>query len=210
MLITMNITQLPNKETSCLPNNKKSIAAQLILTLMLLVLTACVPQTNSIPSPVFSDTHLPEVTPSQGLSRPTLNPDALEVLRTAPGIISTINPDGDRHPKNSPTPQVPLTPAENQLTTLAKEDLSQRLGVPMEDIELLSLENVTWPDGALGCPQAGVEYIQVQREGTRFLLRVGKRTYPYHSGGGKDPFLCEHPDPFPGSSTPAPNPLDTK
>jgi len=177
---------------------------------MLLVLAACVPQTNSTLSPVVSTALPPQETSSQGLSRPSLNPDALEVLRTAPGIISTINPDGDQHPKNTPTPPGPLSPAENHLATLAKEDLSQRLGIPMEDIELLSMEDVTWPDGALGCPESGVAYIQVQREGTRILLRVGKRTYPYHSGGGKEPFLCEHPAPFTGSSTPAPNPLDTK
>ena len=187
----MKITQLLNKETSCSPNKKNYFAAKLILCLTLLLLAACAPQTSSTPSPVVSDALPPEEVPTQGLARPSLNPDDLEVLRTPPRIISTINPNEDQQPKKSPTPTDPLSAAENQLATLAKEDLSQRLGIPIEDIELLSLENVTWPDGALGCPESGVAYIQVLREGTRILMRVGKRTYPYHSGGGKEPFLCD-------------------
>lgn len=93
------------------------------------------------------------------------------------------------------TPQIPspLDSNENRLVRLAKEDLAQRLDVPLEQIELVSMEAVTWPDGSLGCPEPGVEYIQVQREGSLIRLRVGKRVYQYHSGGRRQPFLCEHP-----------------
>jgi hypothetical protein len=91
------------------------------------------------------------------------------------------------------TPQNDQKPTENHLVRQAKEDLAQRLGIPLEDIELVSIEAVTWPDGSLGCPEPGVEYIQVQQEGLLIRLRVGKRIYQYHSGGRRQPFLCEHP-----------------
>jgi hypothetical protein len=38
-----------------------------------------------------------------------------------------------------------------------------------------------------------VAYTQVQVEGLLIRLRVGKRVYEYHSGGGRPPFLCEQP-----------------
>jgi hypothetical protein len=93
------------------------------------------------------------------------------------------------------TPQnpAPQSLTEDQLVAHAKADLAQRLDIPPEGIELLSAEAVVWPDGSLGCPEPGVEHIQIQREGTLIRLRVGKRVYQYHSGGGQTPFLCEHP-----------------
>ena len=93
------------------------------------------------------------------------------------------------------SPQIPPPPGstENQLVVYAKEDLAKRLGIPVEEIELITMEAVTWPEGSLGCPESGVEYIQVQREGARIRLRAEKRIYQYHSGGGLPPFLCEHP-----------------
>ena len=114
----------------------------------------------------------------------------------------------------TPMQDVPLlTPADPALQTLAAQaasDLAEHLSVDPTQVELIEVRAVTWPDGALGCPQPGVAYIQVQREGSLIRLQVGKTIYQYHSGGGKEPFLCEHPAPFSGSSTPAPNPLDTK
>jgi hypothetical protein len=93
------------------------------------------------------------------------------------------------------TPPKPPPPGstENQLVVFAREDLAKRLGIPVEQIELITMESVTWPDGSLGCPEPGVEYIQVQREGTLIRLRADKHIYQYHSGGGRPPFLCEHP-----------------
>ena len=79
------------------------------------------------------------------------------------------------------------------MVVFAREDLANRLGIPVEQIELITMEFVTWPDGSLGCPEPGVEYIQVQREGTLIRLRADKHIYQYHSGGGRPPFLCEHP-----------------
>jgi hypothetical protein len=89
---------------------------------------------------------------------------------------------------------MPLTgfPFESQVQ-LAKEDLAGRLGVEANQIELVSAEAVIWPDGSLGCPQPGVAYTQVQQDGLRIVLQVGDKTYSYHSGGVRPPFLCEEP-----------------
>jgi hypothetical protein len=91
----------------------------------------------------------------------------------------------------SPTVPTPSSAGLQKLVAEAKEDLALRLSISTEEIDLVELGPVVWPDGSLGCPQPGVEYVQVQQEGLLIRLRVGKRAYPYHSGGGTPPFLCQ-------------------
>jgi len=91
----------------------------------------------------------------------------------------------------SPTIPTPISAGLQGLIAQAKEDLAFRLSIPIEEIDLVELSAVVWPDGALGCPEPGVAYTQVQQEGLLIRLRAGKQIYPYHSGGGKPPFLCQ-------------------
>ncbi len=72
----------------------------------------------------------------------------------------------------------------------AIEDLAERLGIGTEEIEVRSLEAVTWPDASLGCPEEGMMYAQVLTPGSRIELAVGDRVYAYHAAEGRDPFLC--------------------
>jgi hypothetical protein len=87
----------------------------------------------------------------------------------------------------------------------AKEDLAQRLSISVDEIELLSVISVVWSDGSLGCPQPGMDYIQVPQDGVLIQLSVGGVVYNYHGGGNRGLFLCEQklksiePLPPPGS-----------
>jgi hypothetical protein len=67
--------------------------------------------------------------------------------------------------------------------------------VPPEDIEVLVAEEVTWPDGALGCPEPDGMYTQALVEGYRIVLEVDGREVHYHGARGEPPFLCEDPQP---------------
>ena len=91
----------------------------------------------------------------------------------------------------SPTIPSPSNPAWQGLVMQAREDLARRLSIEVDQIELLEVSAVVWPDGGLGCPQPGMVYTQVQHDGALIRLRVGKRIYNYHSGGNRPPFLCE-------------------
>ena len=73
----------------------------------------------------------------------------------------------------------------------AIEDLAQRQSVPASEVEVVSVEEVVWPDSSLGCPQPGMRYRQVLQDGMRIILRANGRHYAYHSGGSRAPFLCE-------------------
>jgi hypothetical protein len=81
----------------------------------------------------------------------------------------------------------------------AKEDLARRLSIPSTQIILVEAIPVVWPDASLGCPQPGMKYIQVPEDGLLVRLQAGEQMYEYHSGGFRDPFLCEqmYKDPNP-------------
>jgi hypothetical protein len=86
----------------------------------------------------------------------------------------------------------PESPFIARLFELARKDLSERLMVSIDEIEILAFEAVIWPDASLGCPQPGMEYIQVQREGYRITLGYAGQEFVYHGGGDQPPFLCEN------------------
>ncbi len=83
----------------------------------------------------------------------------------------------------------PMRPAQEQ----AVDDLAPRLDVDPGAIEVVAVEDVSWPDGSLGCPEPGQMYTQAVVEGVRVLLAHDGTEYAYHSGGDREPFLCESP-----------------
>ncbi len=78
---------------------------------------------------------------------------------------------------------------------LAVADLSGRIGVDGSEVELVSLQDVTWRDGSLGCPEAGMSYIQALTAGQQMILRVNGQDYYYHSGKGGVFNYCGDPQP---------------
>jgi hypothetical protein len=78
---------------------------------------------------------------------------------------------------------------------LARADLAGRLGVPVDEVTLVSATEVTWRDSSLGCPQPGMNYAQVLTDGSRIVLAVGGKQDQYHSGGQRPPFFCATPQP---------------
>ena len=92
----------------------------------------------------------------------------------------------------TPVP-MPLDAVLQRIVMQAKEDLSRRLGIPEEQIELVEVLSVVWPDKSLGCPQPGMVYIQIQVDGLLIRFRADRQVFEYHSGGNRSPFLCENP-----------------
>jgi len=90
-----------------------------------------------------------------------------------------------------PTPAEVPTGSEAAILS-AKEDLAQRLGVAVEEITVLKVEAVEWPDTSLGCPRPGEMYAQVITPGYRIILEVRGNRYEYHSDNqGKRLVLCQ-------------------
>ncbi len=93
--------------------------------------------------------------------------------------------------RQSAAQPMPTNRVQRRVTQQAMEDLAQRLALPVERIEFLEFKSMLWPDGGLGCPRHGMNYLQVQQEGYLIRLRAGKREFDYHGGSRLGPYLCE-------------------
>lgn len=72
----------------------------------------------------------------------------------------------------------------------AVSDLAAHLELEASGVEVLDAKTVTWPNGALGCPEPGGMYTQALVDGYVIRLNAGGRVHYYHGRDGGDPFLC--------------------
>ena len=75
----------------------------------------------------------------------------------------------------------------------AREDLANRLGIPLEKVVVVSQTEKTWPDRSMGCPRADMAYAQVITNGSQLVLKAAGQQYVYHSGRGRPYFYCAAP-----------------
>jgi hypothetical protein len=150
------------------------------------ILTGC----NLVESP--SPTELP--TPTHQTETPVA-PSPTSITPTRQWTAVPISPTQVPRTDGPATPAIPATadPVWHDQIAQAEQDLARRLSLDVDQIELVEVQAVVWPDGAMGCPQPGMVYTQLQQDGLLIRLRVGKVTYNYHSGGSRGPFLCEKP-----------------
>lgn len=79
-----------------------------------------------------------------------------------------------------------------------------QVGLNPDEVQLKQVERVTWPDGALGCPQPGQMYAQMLVEGYRVALEGGGQQAEIHTdlhgravscpGGGQAPLPAGQSD----------------
>ena len=76
------------------------------------------------------------------------------------------------------------TQGSNEMTPTqiaALTHLSMTLGLPADQITLISTESVTWPDGCLGVQKMGVMCTQALVEGYRIIFEAGGKEYEVHT-----------------------------
>jgi hypothetical protein len=77
----------------------------------------------------------------------------------------------------------------------AVRDLASSEGVAEDEVEVVTAEQVTWSDGALGCPEPGMMYTQALVPGYRIVLAAGGDEVAYHGAEGDAPTRCDDPQP---------------
>jgi hypothetical protein len=70
-------------------------------------------------------------------------------------------------------------------------DAAERLGAAIVDVEVMQARAVTWPDGALGCPQPGIVYTQALVPGYWVVVEADERRLDYRVGRQGSFFVCE-------------------
>lgn len=72
----------------------------------------------------------------------------------------------------------------------ASNDLADRLEIDNKKIKIAEARFVTWPDGALGCPEPGMMYTQALVPGYQIRLIANGKSYHYHGARDRPPFRC--------------------
>ena len=91
---------------------------------------------------------------------------------------------GDPQSSNSDTANTPQTLTDTQ--EQARQVLTERLSVSVNDLALVGDEAVEWADSSLGCPEAGMVYAQVITPGQRITFSHSGNEYEVHTSGGGD------------------------
>jgi hypothetical protein len=96
-------------------------------------------------------------------------------------IVMTPTPQPTK--ANLPTlPQsAPAGQGAERVIQLARQDLAQKMNVPIDEIREVSVEAVEWPDTSLGCPQPGMMYAQMITPGFKVVLAAKGQTVEYHT-----------------------------
>ena len=122
----------------------------------------------------------------------TIWPRSIPVSVLIVGLLIGCSTNGaDRAP---PPPRVApsIDPQLHELVLLAKADLRRRLGLPpTRDLQVISAQVVSWPNGAIGCPRPGQSYTQSIVTGARVEFRHTGASYYYHGRGLQPLALCE-------------------
>lgn len=96
-----------------------------------------------------------------------------------------------------PTPQEKIdfsdAPVE-KFVSIAKDDLARSLGIPVDQVDLVNTQAITWLNSALGCPAPGKTYPQGTVPGYRIDLSANGQEYTYHTDLNGNFVLCSAVD----------------
>jgi hypothetical protein len=98
-----------------------------------------------------------------------------------PDTPPTSQPAGGAPRPQPTTPAPQLDAASKLMFDKAQAALAQDLGIKAGDITLVSLEPIVWRDSSLGCPQPGMNYMQVLISGYKIVLEAQSKRYNYHT-----------------------------
>lgn len=157
-----------------------AVMIALFLASLALLLVSCAPPTGETEQ---------ALAPAAGQD-PT--PTGSEPARPYPSV-----PEGiERIEPTQPSPTISPAELPTGLLEDILEDLSSRLEIEPQEIEVARAEAVLWPDGSLGCPQPGEYYTQAAVSGYWINLQVDNVTYDYRASETGHFLLCEGPLPL--------------
>ena len=108
----------------------------------------------------------------RGIAPPTRIPDPVELV---------VAPAGQ---------QVSTTAIPREVRRAVVADAAKRFNVAESAVVLTRAEQVTWPDGSLGCPQPGRMYTQMLVEGFRVAAKTTEGELRYHTDGRGNVVTC--------------------
>jgi hypothetical protein len=102
--------------------------------------------------------------PATGVAPPARIPDIVQVAPEAPAAEL-----------------VPVASLSRETRRAVVEDAARRFKVSENDVVLTRAERLTWPNGALGCPEPGRMYTQALVSGYRLVAKTAAGELIYHA-----------------------------
>lgn len=145
----------------------------ILLVTVVFILAACVPitpdaQTSPLEEPASQETPAP-IDEATGV--------ATEEATEEP----TQEPAEDPASEITPEPAGESAGEEVDMGALVRQILAQQLQLNLDEIEIVSVEQVEWPDACLGVYTADMMCAQVITPGYRVILAVDGQQYEYHT-----------------------------
>ena len=123
------------------------------------------------------------------------------VSAAAPGsqidvVIFVQSPSGERWLIDEIHPMLvgaatPTTGSDNPIVQAVLTDAASQLGVPIDEIVVVSAEAKEWSDASLGCPQEGEMYAQVITPGFQIIVEGAGRQLDYRTDSEGNFLVCE-------------------
>ncbi|MEX2504225.1 MAG: hypothetical protein WD378_05200 [Egicoccus sp.] len=120
------------------------------------------------------------------------SPDDAETLEPAPSGDDTGSGEDTRDDTGG-TEDEEDPVATDDPEAFAIADAAQRAGVDPADVSVVRNEDVTWPDGAIGCPEPDQFYTQALVPGYRVVVEAGGEQFHYHGEAGQPAAYCANP-----------------
>jgi hypothetical protein len=86
--------------------------------------------------------------------------------------------------------QVSITAIPREVRHAVVIDAAKRFNVAENAVVLTRAEQITWPDGSLGCPQPGRMYTQMLVQGFRVAAKTAVGELTYHTDGRGNVVSC--------------------
>lgn len=126
-------------------------------------------------------------------------------VETLPDDSSITSEERPMTPKPDAS-ELPLGPVPDEVVARstvqdAIAEAAKREGVQPADVSVAGFADVTWSDGSVGCPQAGMQYTMALVPGHQLILQVDDRYLSYHASQDSQFSYCAAPvAPVPGDA----------
>jgi hypothetical protein len=110
-----------------------------------------------------------------------------------PRVLPTVAPT-PRPPDVPPATRPPVLEVPAGIVELIEDEVSRLAGVPVDQLTLVRADQITWPDGSLGCPQPGEMYTQSLVEGYWIVVQANDETFDFRVAEDGSFHRCELPN----------------
>ena len=158
-----------------------------------LMLGACGTQTSELPEAetLIPETAVPEESELESPLSPVTEPEESPLPSPDAEDLPPVS-EGSAGGAPLPTPEAGVVESHAVADEL-RIQVAAKLDVPLESLDVVSVEAMTWSDASLGCPKPGEMYAQVVIEGWRAVYRDadGNRIDVHAAQDLKQFVICE-------------------